>query len=76
MLMQYKVPQIRLRVLQFKIRFQVPAVPAQVPAVQVPVQGPVQAGPNLPVQPPLQPVPMHLVPAGMVVPAAQIIYQN
>ena len=55
---------------------QVPAVPAQVPAVQVPVQGPVQVGPNLPVQPPVQPVPMQPVPAGMVVPAPQIIYQN
>ena len=48
----------------------------QVPAVQVPVQGPAQVGPNLPVQPPLQPVPMQLVPAGMVVPTPQIIYQN
>ena len=57
---------------------QVPAVqiPAQVPAVQVPVQGPVQVGQNLPVQPPPQPVPMQPVPAGMVVPAPQIIYQN
>ena len=57
---------------------QVPAVqiPAQVPAVQVPVQGPVQVGQNLPVQPPPQPVPMQLVPAGMVMPAPQIIYQN
>ena len=55
---------------------QVPAVPAQVPAVQVLVQGPVQVGPNLPVQPPPQPVPMQPVPAGMVVPAPQIIYQN
>ena len=55
---------------------QVPAIPAQVPAVQVPVQGPVQVGQNLPVQPPPQPVPMQLVPAGMVVPAPQIIYQN
>ena len=51
-------------------------VPAQVPTVQVPVQGPVQVGQNLPVQPPPQPVPMQLVPAGMVVPASQIIYQN
>ena len=77
MLMWYKVPQIRVRVLQFKIRFRFPAVPAQVPAVQVPVQGPVQVGPNLPVQPqPLQPVPMQPVPTGIVMPAPQIIYQN
>ena len=58
---------------------QVPAVqiPAQVPAVQVPVQGPVQVDQNLPVQPPPpQPVPIQLVPAGMVVPTPQIIYQN
>ena len=57
---------------------QVPAgqIPAQVPAVQVPVQGPAQVGQNLPVQPPLQPVPVQLAPAGMVVPAPQIIYQN
>ena len=34
-----------------------------------------QVGQNLPVQPP-QPVLMQLVPAGMVVPAPQIIYQN
>ena len=57
---------------------QVPAVqiPAQVPAVQVPVQGPVQVGQNVPGQPPPQPVPMKLVPAGVVVPASQIIDQN
>ena len=78
MLTWYKVPQIRLRVLQFKIRFQVPAVqiPAQVPAVQVQVQGPVQVGQILPVQPPPQPVPMQLVPVGMIMPIPQIIYQN
>ena len=57
---------------------QAPAVqiPAQIPAVQVPVQGPMQVAQNLPVQPPLQPVPIQLAPAGMVVPTAQIIYQN
>ena len=57
---------------------QVPAVQihVQVPAVQVPVQSPVQVGQNLPVQPPPQPVPMQPVPAGMVVPTPQIIYQN
>ena len=55
---------------------QVPAgqIPAQIPAV--PVQGPVQVGQNVPVQPPPQPVPTQLVPAGMVVSAPQIIYQN
>ena len=57
---------------------QVPAgqIPAQVPAVQLPVQGPLQVGQNLPVQPPPQPVPIQPVPAGMVVPTPQIIYQN
>ena len=52
---------------------QVPAgqIPAHVPAVQVPVQGPTQVGQNLPVQPPPQPVPVQLAPAGMVVPAPQ-----
>ena len=38
---------------------QVPA--GQIPAqVQLPVQGPAQVGPNLPVQPPPQPVPVQL----------------
>ena len=76
--MQYKVPQIRLRVPQFKIRLRSLQVkfPAQVPAVQVPVQGPMQVGQNLPVQPPTQAVPIQLAPAGMVVPISQIIYQN
>ena len=57
---------------------QVPAgqTPAQVPAVQVPVQCPMQVGQNLPVQPPPQPIPIQPVPAGMVVPTPQIIYQN
>ena len=55
---------------------QVPAgqIPAQIPAV--PVQSPMQVGQNMPVQPPPQPVPIQTVPAGMVVPAPQIIYQN
>ena len=35
-----------------------------------------QVGQNIPVQPPPQPVPMEPVPAGMVVPTPQIIYQN
>ena len=51
-------------------------IPAQVPLVQVPFQGPTQVGQNLPVQPPRQPVPVQPAPAGMVVPAPQIIYQN
>ena len=57
---------------------QVPAgqILAWIPAVQVPFQGPTQVGQNLPVQPPPQPVPIQPAPAGMVVPAPQIIYQN
>ena len=42
-------------------------IPAQIPAVTV--QGSMQVSLNLPVQPPPQPVPIQLVPAGMVVPA-------
>ena len=55
---------------------QVPAgqIPAQIPVV--PVQGPMQVGQNVPVQPPPQPVPIQPVPAGMVVPTPQIFYQN
>ena len=49
---------------------------AQGPAVQIPVQVPAQIGQNVPVQPPEQPAPVQLVPAGIVVPAPQIIYQN
>ena len=57
---------------------QVPAgqIPTQGPAVQIPVQGPTQVGQNIPVQPPPQPAPVQLAPAGIVVPAPQIIYQN
>ena len=56
---------------------QVPAgqIPAQGSAVQIPVQGPIQVGQNISVQPP-QPVPVQLAPAGIVVPAPQISYQN
>ena len=52
---------------------QVPIVQnqAQGPAVQIPVQGQ-----NVPIQPPQQPAPVQPVPAGIVVPAPQIIYQN
>ena len=55
---------------------QIPAsqIPVQIPVV--PVQGPMQIGQNIPVQPPPQSVSIQPVPAGMVVPAPQIIYQN
>ena len=55
---------------------QVPAgqIPTQIPAV--PVQGPMQVGQNVPVQPPPQPVPIQPAPASMVVPTPQIMYQN
>ena len=49
---------------------------AQGPAAQMPVQGPAQVGQNIPVQPLQQLVPIQLAPAGIVVPAPQIIYQN
>ena len=49
---------------------------AQVPAGQIPTQGPAQVGQNVPVQPPPQPAPVQLAPAGIVVPTPQIIYQN
>ena len=57
---------------------QVPAVQnqAQGPAVQIPVQGPAQVGQNIPVQPPQQLAPVQPAPAGNVVPASQIVYQN
>ena len=51
-------------------------IPILVPAAQIPIQGPAQIGQNIPVQPLQQPVPMQLVPAGMIVPTPQIIYQN
>ena len=57
---------------------QVPAFQnqAQGPASQIPIQGPAQVGQNIPIQPPPQPAPVQPVPAGIVVPAPQIIYQN
>ena len=57
---------------------QVPVVQnqAQGPAVQFLVQGPAQIGKNVAVQPSQQPAPVQLVPAGIVVPTPQIIYQN
>ena len=51
-------------------------IPIQVPAAQIPIQGPTQIGQNIPVQPLQQLVPLQLAPAGIVVPASQIIYQN
>ena len=48
----------------------------QVHAGQVPAQGPVQIVQNVPVQPLQQPVPIQLAPAGIVMPAPQIFYQN
>ena len=81
-----KVPQIKLKVLQFKSK------QAQGPAVQNQVQGPAQVGQNMPVQPPqlqvpaqpspvgsimpAQPAPVQPVPIGQVVPAPQVFYQN
>ena len=61
-----------------KNQAQVPAgkIPTQCSAVQIPVQGPTQVGQNIPVQPPPQQAPIQLAPAGIVVPAPQIIYQN
>ena len=57
---------------------QVPAgqIPAQGPAFQIPVQGHTQVGQNIPVQPPPQPAPVQLAPAGIVVPTSLITYQN
>ena len=57
---------------------QVPAVQdqAQGPAVQIQLQGPAQVGQNIPMQPPQQLVPIQPVPAGMIMPAPQVVYQN
>ena len=49
---------------------------AQGSAVPIPVQGPAQVGQNIPIQPPQQLAPVKLVPAGIVVPAPQVVYQN
>ena len=61
--------KIRLRVLQIKIKF-------KYPWVKLPAQGPIQVVQNVPVQPLQQPVPMQLDPAGILMPAPQIFYQN
>ena len=49
---------------------------AQGPAVQIQVQGPAQVGQNIPSQPPQQPAPVQPVPAGIVMPTPQVVYQN
>ena len=51
-------------------------IPNQVSVAQIPIQGSTQIGQNILVQPPQQLVPMQAAPAGMIVPAPQIIYQN
>ena len=61
---------------QNQVQVPVVQIQAQGPAVQIPVQGPAQIGQNVPVQPPQQPAPVQPVPAGIVVPAPQIIYQK
>ena len=72
-----KVPQIRLRVLQFKIRFRSLQFKFLLRFQQSGTSSRSHAGwSNLPVQPPPQPVPIQPAPAGMVVAASQIIYQN
>ena len=87
MWMQSQVLQIRHKVLQYKIRLRVPhfktqlrvlqiKIKGQVPAGHVPAQGPMQVVQNVPVQPLQQPVPMQLAPAGIIMPAPQIFYQN
>ena len=87
MWMQSKVLQIKHKVLQYKIRIRVPQFKIQLhvlqvrikfksPVGQVPAQGPIQVVQNVPVQPLQQPVPMQPAPAGVVMPAPQIFYQN
>ena len=57
---------------------QCPAAQAQVQglAAQGPANNNAQVGQNVPVQPPHQLAPAQLVPAGLVVPAPQVFYQN
>ena len=80
-----KVPQIKLKVLQFKSK------PKALQS-KTKCQGPAQVGQNMPVQPPqlqvpaqpspvgsimpAQPAPVQPVPIGQVVPAPQVFYQN
>ena len=58
-----------------------PAAQDQGPAVQgLAAQGPANnnapVGQNVPIQPPQQPAPAQPVPAGLVVPSSQVVYQN
>ena len=64
-----KVPQFRLRVQQFKTQLRVPQFKFR-------LRIPLKVVKNIPIQPPQQPVPILPAPAGIVVPASQIIYQN
>ena len=65
---------------QFVDAMQGPTNQAQGPAAQHQVQGPVnnntQVGQNIPVQLQQQPASAQPVPAGLVVPAPQVVYQN
>ena len=66
---------------QFMDAVQGPAAQAQGPAVQGPAsQGPANdnapVGQNVPIQPPQQLAPAQPVPAGLVVTAPQVVYQN
>ena len=74
--MQYKVPQIMLKVLQFKIRSKDLQFKINQPPVQGPVNNNAQVGQNIPAQLQQQPAPAQPVPIGSVAPAPQIIYQN
>ena len=71
--MRCKVPQIKLKVLQFKIKLKVLQSNFQ---VQGPVNNNAQVGQNILMQPPQQLAPAQPVPTGLVVPAPQVVYQN
>ena len=73
--MQYKVPQIKLKVWQVKIKCKI--LPAQNQnQVQDPVNNNAQVGQNIPMQLQQQLAPAQPVPIGPVAPAPPIIYQN
>ena len=76
--LQCKVPQIKLKVLQSKIKFKGPAAQAQVQgqAAQGPVNNNAQVGQNVPMQTPQKLAPAQPVPAGPVVPGPQVFDQN
>ena len=61
---------------QFVVAMQGPTIQVQGPAVQNQAQVPAQVGQNVPMLPPQQPTPAQPVPAGLVVPAPQVFYQN